>query len=227
MAEPASQLLLLQKGDADIAGNLNADQLKGVVKNPACGISKIDQLNSLYLGLNGSLPQFQKIEVRQAIKWAIDYDAIADNITPNVWGVWQTFLPKGIARLDPRSSVQEGRREGQGAARRRPAIRTASTSCWTITPTRPSRRSPLAIQHDLARFGIKAQLLAGETKQVTTKMRARQHQMTLMIWFPDYLDPNSNAQAFNANPDDLRCRQAETAGLALPLLRQGADRGGR
>jgi ABC-type transport system substrate-binding protein len=65
------------------------------VKNPACGISKIDQLNSLYLGLNGSLPQFQKIEVRQAIKWAIDYDAIADNITPNVWGVWQTFLPKG------------------------------------------------------------------------------------------------------------------------------------
>jgi len=65
------------------------------VKNPACGISKIDQLNSLYLGLNGSLPEFQKIEVRQAIKWAIDYDAIADNITPNVWGVWQTFLPKG------------------------------------------------------------------------------------------------------------------------------------
>ena len=65
------------------------------MKNPACGISKIDQLNSLYLGLNGSLPEFQKIEVRQAIKWAIDYDAIADNITPNVWGVWQTFLPKG------------------------------------------------------------------------------------------------------------------------------------
>ena len=116
VAEPASQLLLLQKGDADIAGNLNADQLKGIAKNPDFGITKIDQLNSLYLGLNASLPQFQKIEVRQAIKWAIDYDAIADNITPNVWGVWQTFLPKGAPGSIPGSAVQEGCGESQGTA---------------------------------------------------------------------------------------------------------------
>lgn len=32
--------------------------------------------------------------MRQAIKWGIDCDAIANNITPNVWNVWQTFLPK-------------------------------------------------------------------------------------------------------------------------------------
>jgi peptide/nickel transport system substrate-binding protein len=70
------------------------------------------------------------------------------------------------------------------------------------------------VQADLAAIGIRAQLLAGETKQVTTKMRARQHQITLMIWFPDYLDPNSNAQAFNANPDD-----SDTAKLKLPAWR--------
>jgi peptide/nickel transport system substrate-binding protein len=45
-------------------------------------------------------------------------------------------------------------------------------------------------------------------------MRVRQHQMTLMIWFPDYLDPNSNAQAFNANPDD-----SDDAKLKLPAWR--------
>ena len=33
-------------------------------------------------------------------------------------------------------------------------------------------------------------------------MRARQHQLLMNTWFPDYFDPNSNAQAFNANPDD-------------------------
>lgn len=37
----------------------------------------------------------RRFEVRQAIKYAIDYDAIANNITPNVWNVWQTFLPTG------------------------------------------------------------------------------------------------------------------------------------
>jgi peptide/nickel transport system substrate-binding protein len=59
-----------------------------------------------------------------------------------------------------------------------------------------------AIQADLAQVGIKVSLLAGVRKQVFTKMRARQHQLVMNEWFPDYFDANSNAQAFNSNPDD-------------------------
>jgi peptide/nickel transport system substrate-binding protein len=213
VSEPASQLLLLQKGDADIAGNLTADRLKGIVKSPDFAISKIDQLNSLYLGLNASLPQFQKIAVRQAIKMAIDYDAIADNITPNVWGVWQTFLPKG----SPGSITDRPFKKDVAKAKELLAVGGYPNGFDVVLDY--YARSPyadiaLAIQSDLAAIGVKAQLLAGETKQVTTKMRARQHQMTLMIWFPDYLDPNSNAQAFNANPDD-----SDSAKLKLPAWR--------
>jgi peptide/nickel transport system substrate-binding protein len=213
VADPSSQLLALQKADADIAYNLTADQLKSIGKSGDFSIQKIDQLNSLYLGLNGALPQFQKVEVRQAIKYAIDYDAIANNITPNVWNVWQTFLPSG----------------SPGAIRDRPFKKdVAKAKALLAAGGYPNgfdivldyySRSPYteiaaAVQADLAAIGIRAQLLAGETKQVTTKMRARQHQMTLMIWFPDYLDPNSNAQAFNVNPDD-----SDTAKLKLPAWR--------
>ena len=45
-------------------------------------------------------------------------------------------------------------------------------------------------------------MLPGEQKQVISKNRARQHQLLMTTWFPDYLDPNSNAQAFCANADD-------------------------
>lgn len=213
VAEPASQLLLLQKGDADIAGNLTADQLKGVVKNPDYGIARIDQLNSLYLGLNASLPQFQKVEVCQAIKWAIDYDAIADNITPNVWGVWQTFLPKGTPGSIPDRPFKKDVAKAKAllAAGGYPNGFDVVLDYYAHSPF---TEIALAVQSDLAAVGIKAQLIAGEVKQVTTKMRARQHQMTLMIWFPDYLDPNSNAQAFNANPDD-----SDGAKLKLPAWR--------
>ena len=213
VAEPASQLLLLQKGDADIAGNLNADQLKAIVRNPDLSISKIDQLNSLYLGLNASLPLFQKVEVRQAIKWAIDYDAIADNITPNVWGVWQTFLPKGAPGSIPDRPFRKdvAKTKALLAAGGYPNGFDVVLDYYSHSPF---TEIALAVQADLAAIGIKAQLLAGETKQVTTKMRARQHQMTLMIWFPDYLDPNSNAQAFNANSDD-----SDAAKLKLPAWR--------
>ena len=59
-----------------------------------------------------------------------------------------------------------------------------------------------AVQANLAAIGIKVTLLAGEQKQVITKTRARQHQLAILVWGTDYFDPNSNAQAFFANPDD-------------------------
>jgi peptide/nickel transport system substrate-binding protein len=213
VAEPAAQLLLLQKGDADFARNLTADQLKGIVNNPEYDITKIDQLNSLYIGLNAALPQFQKIEVRQAIKMAIDYDAIANNITPNVWNVWQTFLP----RNSPGSINELPFKKDVAKAKKLLAAAGYPDGFEVVMDhyaRSPFTEIALAIQANLAAVGIKARLLAGETKQVTSKMRVRQHQMTLTVWFPDYLDPNSNAQAFNANPDD-----SDGSKLKLPAWR--------
>jgi peptide/nickel transport system substrate-binding protein len=59
-----------------------------------------------------------------------------------------------------------------------------------------------AVQADLGKIGIKVQLLLGESKQVITKTRARTHQLAMLGWGTDYFDPNSNAQAFCADPDD-------------------------
>ena len=97
---------------------------------------------------------------------------------------------------------------------RRPVTRTGSRSRSITSPSRRIPEIAQAVQADLAAIGIKVQLLAGEQKQVTTKMRARQFQMTLMTWFPDYLDPHSNAQAFNYNPDD-----SDTSKVKLPAWR--------
>ena len=58
------------------------------------------------------------------------------------------------------------------------------------------------MQQDLGEIGIKVTLLPGEQKQVITKTRARTHQLAMLVWGTDYFDPNSNAQAFCANPDD-------------------------
>lgn len=213
VSEPSAQLLLLQKGDADIARNLTADQLKGIAANPDFAISSINQLTSLYIGLNGSLPQFRKVEVRQAIKMAIDYDAIANNITPNAWNVWQTFLPKGSpGAIDERPFKRDlAQAKALMAAGGYPDGFEVVMDYFSRSPY---AEIAAAIQANLAAIGIKVQLLAGESKQVTTKMRSRQHQMTLMVWFPDYLDPNSNTQAFNANPDD-----SDTGKLKLPAWR--------
>src|SRR6476469_9293782 len=96
VADPAAQLLLLQKGDADIARDLGADQLKSIAGNKDRTVSASGQGTSLYIAMNQAMTELQKPQVHQAIKWAIDYEAIAKNITPNTWSVCQAFLPYAL-----------------------------------------------------------------------------------------------------------------------------------
>ena len=59
-----------------------------------------------------------------------------------------------------------------------------------------------AIQATMAEAGIEVAIQQAETKAVYPKHRARNFQMILTHWSPDYLDPHSNADAFASNPDN-------------------------
>ena len=62
----------------------------------------------------------------------------------------------------------------------------------------------------MGQAGITVSILSAEAKQVWTKFRARQHQMLLTEWSPDYLDPNSNADTFCHNTDNADASAART-----------------
>jgi peptide/nickel transport system substrate-binding protein len=201
MKDPSTQLLSLQRGDIDIARNLGADQLKTLAGDANFHVVSAPQGTSMYFAMNRAVPELAKKEVQQAIKWAIDYDAVAKNITPGVWRVSQSFLPEGLPGALPETPFHKD------VAKAKQLLAAAGlgggfsvsmdySSVW------PYADIAQAIQADLGAIGIKLQLLPGEQKQVITKTRARQHQMALLTWFTDYIDPNSNAQAWCADPDD-------------------------
>ncbi len=201
MKDPSTQLLSLQRGDIDIARNLGADQLKSLAGNANFHVVSAPQGTSMYFAMNRAVPELAKKEVQQAIKWAIDYEAIAKNITPGVWRVSQSFLPEGLPGALPETPFHKD------AAKAKQLLASVGltggfsvsmdyASSWPFTDIAQ------AIQADLGAIGIKLELLPGELKQVITKTRARQHQMALLTWFTDYIDPNSNAQAWCADPDD-------------------------
>jgi peptide/nickel transport system substrate-binding protein len=155
----------------------------------------------MYFALNQAMPELAKREVQQAMKWAIDYDAIANNITPGVWGVSQSFLPAGLpGALSEKPFHKDIAKAKQLMAAA--GLAGGFSASMDYASVWPGPDVAQAIQADLGAIGIKLQLLPGEQKQVITKMRARQHQMALLSWFTDYIDPNSNAQAWCANPDD-------------------------
>jgi len=135
------------------------------------------------------------------VKWAIDYDAIAKNITPNSYVVSQSFLPVGLpgALTDKPFHKDVAKAKALLAEAGLADGFSVSMDCPSIQPYADIAQ---AVQADLGAVGIKVNLIVGDTKQVITKTRARQHQMAMLYWGTDYFDPNSNAQAFCANPDD-------------------------
>ena len=227
VADPSAQLLLLQKGDVDIARDLGSDQLKSIAGDKNLTVASSPQGTSMYIAMNQAMPELQKVQVHQAIKWAIDYDAIAKNITPNTWSVCQSLPARCAAWRAEDKSLQEGRRKGQATVGRSGAAGRVRSYDGLYLSTSPHAEIAQALQADLAAIGIKVTLQPGEQKQVITKTRARQHQLALLYWGTDYFDPNSNSQAWCENPDDSRSEQAEDPRLAQPLRGQGAHRANR
>ena len=201
VADPSAQLLMLQKGDADIVRNLTPDQLQTIGSNPGFHVTSSPQSSQIYIALNQNVPDLAKPQVRQAVKWAIDYDAIAKNLTPNSYVVSQSFLPVGLpgALTDKPFHKDVAKAKALLAEAGLADGFSVSMDCPSIQPYADIAQ---AVQADLGAVGIKVNLIVGDTKQVITKTRARQHQMAMLYWGTDYFDPNSNAQAFCANPDD-------------------------
>jgi peptide/nickel transport system substrate-binding protein len=199
--DPSTQLLALQRGDIDIARNLGADQLKSIAGNAKFQTISAPQGTTMYFAMNQGMQELAKKGVQQAIKWAIDYEAIDKNITPGVWRVSQSFLPVGLPGALPDTPFHKD------VAKAKQLLAAAGLAGgFSVSMDYPSVWPFVdiaqAIQADLGAVGIKLQLLPGEQKQVVTKTRARQHQMALLTWFTDYIGPNSNAQAWCADPDD-------------------------
>jgi peptide/nickel transport system substrate-binding protein len=115
--------------------------------------------------------------------------------------VSQSFLPEGLpGALTDEPFHKDVARAKALMAKAGLADGFAVTLDYITLP--PSSDIAQKIQADLAEIGIKVTLVGGEQKQVVTKTRARQHQLAMLGWGTDYFDPNSNAQAFCANPDD-------------------------
>ncbi|MBN9530588.1 MAG: ABC transporter substrate-binding protein [Alphaproteobacteria bacterium] len=199
--DPSAQLLMLQKGDADIARNLTPDLLKKVREDKSMTIVSAGQAVSVYIAMNQAVPALQKVEVRQALKWAIDYDGIATNITPNMFSVAQGFLPPGLpGGLTDRLFKKDVAKAKQLLAAA--GYPDGFDVTLEVPSSAPYADIGQAVQADLAAVGIRVKLVTGEMRQVMTKTRQRSHELALMPWGTDYFDPYSNSQTFCENPND-------------------------
>jgi peptide/nickel transport system substrate-binding protein len=214
--ESATQMLLLQKGDIDIARNLEADQVASMGGSSDVVIKEVPKGAIFYFSLNQKNPNLAKPQVRQALKYLVDYQAIADTILAGSVTVHQAFLPEGfLGALEENPFHLDVDKAKELLAEA--GLPDGFKVTMDVRNVTPFMEIAQAMQATMAQAGVELELLPGDNKQTLTKYRARNHDIYLGRWGPDYQDPNTNADTFASNPDN-----SDEAGLTGKLAWRNA-----
>ena len=199
--EAATQRLLLEKGDVDVARNLSPQDLAALASNKDIKTTATPKGTVGYFSLNQKNPILAKPEVREAFKWLVDYDAIGATLIKNIGVVHQNFLPVGLLGASTEKPFKLDVDKAK-ALLAKAGYPNGFKVTMDMRTTQPIQGITEAFQQTAKRAGIDIEILPGDGKQTLTKYRARQHDLYIGQWGADYWDPHTNADTFVRNPDN-------------------------
>ncbi|SFC22210.1 peptide/nickel transport system substrate-binding protein [Polaromonas sp. OV174] len=224
--EAATQRLLLEKGDIDIARNLSPQDIATLANNKDIKLASAPKGTVYYISLNQKNPTLAKPEVREAMKWLIDYSAIGDTLIKNIGVIHQNFLPVGLlgASTEMPYKLDVAKAKALLAKAGLPNGFKVTIDMRTVQPVQGIVE---AFQQNAKLAGIDIEIIPGDGKQTLTKYRARTHDMYIGQWGADYWDPHTNADTFTRNPDNADDAKAKPLAWrnawAIPELTKKSD----
>ncbi|MEM7505583.1 MAG: ABC transporter substrate-binding protein [Pseudomonadota bacterium] len=199
--ESATQRLLLEKGDVDIARNLSPEDVAAVEANPDLAVDSDLRGRIMYFSMNQQHPILSKPQVRQALKYLADYDGMAGSFLNGQYTVHQAFLPltyMGELKDKPYALNIE-----KAKALLTEAGHADGFDLEIIVRTAQERiEIAQSLQNSFKQAGINVSITQGTGKQTLAKYRAREFDIYVGAWGPDYPDPHTNADTFAHNPDN-------------------------
>lgn len=199
--ENTVQYDLLKKGDADVATALTPEQLKQLKGDSNFRVMVYPGLSLTYIGLDvKNVPAFAKKEVRQAIKYAIDYDGLVNVLMNGNAILNQGIIPKGMYGYDPSTPYKHDVAKAKQllAAAGYPHGFTVELLASTSALAEGISASDYAakIKNDLAEVGITVNVKQVASSELYKTYRAQKAQMVLGNWGADYPDPDDFAKPF-------------------------------
>ena len=200
--EPATERLLLEQGDIDIARKIGPDEIDALSQNPDIVVEKRRQGLDLL-----PRPQPEEREPRQA-------RGAAGAQVPRRLPGDRRHHPQGHGRgapgvpADRHARGARGQRRSRSTSRRRRSSSPQAGLPDGFTVTMDTRNTfditgiAEAMQQTFAQAGITLEIIPGDGQQTLTKYRAREHDIYIGRWGPDYQDPHTNADTFARNPDN-------------------------
>jgi peptide/nickel transport system substrate-binding protein len=208
VAESATQQLLLESGDVDMAKNLTPDQIGGLPAD-TIKVEVFPQAAVHFLSFNQKVEALQPEAVWEAARYLVNYQGMVDSFLKGQMEIHQAFWPKGFPgshdetpfSYDPEKAKQVLADAG---------VATPINVTLDVINSAPFTDMAQSLQASFAEAGINFEILPGTGSQVITKYRDRSHEAMLLYWGPDFMDPHSNAKAFAYNSDNTDGAYAAT-----------------
>lgn len=207
--ESATQRLLLENGDVDIARNLNPEDIAGIEARE--GLESYTELRGrlMYVAFNQKHPQLSNPKVVEALKYLIDYNGMQNSFLKGQWKVHQNFLPATyLGAIDDQPFSLDI--EKAKALLAEAGVENLEFEAG-VREAQERIEIAQSLQNTFAQAGVTMNITIGTGKQILTRYRARELDMYLGAWGPDYPDPHTNAGTFAYNPDNSD--EAQATGL--------------
>jgi peptide/nickel transport system substrate-binding protein len=228
MKEANTQKIALESGEIDIAENLTPDMIVAKAKDSKFSIYKADSLRLQYLGMNaGADSPFKDARVRQAVRWAVDQDAIVGDLAGGNARKVQTIIPAGLFGFNPATPYKVDIEKAKGLLKAAGVpngfefeFLVPQGSCGAGIPCADLSAK---VQSDLAKIGLKANIKQIVQSELLKVYRAQKAQMVMVGWSPDFPDPDGNATPMSDyGAKSLAWRNAWQNETASKLAQQAA-----
>jgi peptide/nickel transport system substrate-binding protein len=199
VGELANLQAMIETGDADIVQDLGTEQAAALEGNPDVQLIHADLNFFVYVAMNTMKPPFDNADVREAIRYAINYDDFTNLLAGN-GQVMQEIIPAGYPGHTGKTYfTQEIDKAKELLAQ---AGVAEGTEIDYIAPTgfAPGglEQGVIAakIQSDLARIGLVLNIRQLPASEVVSLYRARAGHMVQLYWSPDFSDPDGYVTPF-------------------------------
>lgn len=198
--EGATQRLMLEKGDIDVATKLTPDDFDALGTSGA--VDRVSTLSGTiyYMAVNAARKPFDSPAAVEALKYLVDYEGMATTILNGGVKVHQTFLPEGyLGAIESNPySLDVAKAKALLAEAGVPEGQTIDMVVWN---TYPYAEMSQAIQASFAAAGLNVNIELVDGGQWIDRYLSADLNIWLGLWGPDYPDPHSNAKAFAVNKE--------------------------
>ncbi|MDH7800759.1 MULTISPECIES: ABC transporter substrate-binding protein [unclassified Rhizobium] len=198
MPESSGQRLQLEAGDVDVATRLSSTDLAAIEAGGKADVQKTPGFGFYYLALNQKDEILSNPKVREAFRYLIDYDGLANTVMKYYGIKQQTIIPGGL----PGASSENPYKLDIDKAKQlltEAGYPNGFSKVYFATPVTPEYEVAQSLQANAAKAGIKLDLQGGDH---IGKFRNREFEIFSARTGERLPDPHAVLASYATNPNN-------------------------